>query len=173
MKIGIELSGVVLDLLGAAIEYFGEPQQKEASTFEEMFPMISDSSLSAWISSGRTCEEMSAVDGALWAIDKLSQNHEIHGITSMGKHLITATANWILRNSVAITSVSHTSNKDVRAKQSKIDIFIESDAMSARKISNVCRTIILDSPYNRFGAGKKVERAYSWKEILEMIDEGT
>ena len=171
MKIGIELNGVILDLLGAAIKYFGEPQQKEASTFEEMFPMVTDVSLSTWLSSNRTYEEMEAIDGALKAIDELSQKHEIYGITSIEKHLMTTTANWVVGNSVAITSISHTSNKDIKARQSKIDIFIESEAASARRMSSICKTIVLDNPYNRFGAGPDVNRAHSWEEILEIVNE--
>ncbi len=171
MKIGIELNGVVFDLLRAATEYFGGPQQEEASTFEEMFPMVPDSSLSTWLSLNRTYEKMEAIDGALKAIDELSQKHEIYGITSIEKHLMTTTANWVLLNNVAITSISHTSNKDIKARQSKIDIFIESDAAPARKMSRICRTIVLDNPYNRFGAGTSIERACSWEKILEMINE--
>jgi len=78
-------------------------------------------------------------------------------------------AGWLISNGVAITDVSHTKNKDIRARLSKIDVFIESNAASARKLSKICRVIILDSPYNRFGAGN-VERANSWEEILELVD---
>jgi uncharacterized HAD superfamily protein len=170
MKIGIELNGVVFDVLQAATEYFGEPQQREATTFEEMFPMVTDLSLSTWLSSKRTYNRMNAIDGALKALDELSQEHEIVGITSIEKHLMNTTANWILANSVAVSSVSHTANKDIRARQSKVDIFIESNAAEARAMSKVCKTIILDNPYNRFGAGCNVKRASSWQEILEAIN---
>ena len=170
MKIGIELNGVVFDLLGAATEYFGEPQQREASTFEEMFPTVSDYDLAEWLSSKKTYERMHPIRGALKALDELSQEHEVVGITSIEKHLLNTTANWIVANGLAVSRVSHTANKDIRARQSKVDIFIESDAIAARAMSGVCRTIILDNPYNRFGAGSNVERANSWEQILEMIN---
>ena len=172
MKIGIELSGTLLDVLSAAVDYFGEPQQKEASTFEEMYPMISDSNLSVWLSSERTYATMPAMDGALRAIDILSQKHSICGITSIGKHLMNTVASWLINHGVPITDVSHTQNKDIRARISKVDIFIESDAASARRISKECRVILLDNPYNRFGAGANTERAHSWDEILELINHG-
>jgi uncharacterized HAD superfamily protein len=171
MKIGIELMGTLLDELSAAEGYFGSPQQREASTFDEMYPLISDADLSSWRSSKRTYEKMPVVEGALHAMDIISQKHEMCGITSIDKHLMNTVANWLLKNSVAVTGVSHTKNKDISAKLSKIDVFIESDAESARRLSKVCRVIILDSPYNRFGAGSKVERAYSWEEILEKLND--
>ena len=170
MKIGLELMGTILDVLVAAEDYFGEPQQKEASTFEEMYPMISDANLTAWISSRRTYEKMPAVPGSLRALDIISQKHEICGITSIGGHLMNTIAGCLISNGIAMTDVSHTKNKDIRAGLSKIDVFIESDAESARKLSKICRVIILDKPYNRFGAGD-VERAYSWDEILELVDD--
>jgi len=170
MKIGIELNGVVFDLLRAATEYFGEPQQREAATLEEMFPMVADPSLSTWLTSKRTYERIHPIHGALKYIDELSQEHEIIGITSIEKHLMNTTANWILANGLMVSSVSHTINKDIKARQMKTDIFIESDAAAARAMAKTCRTIILDNPYNRFGAGCNVERAYSWKEIVEIIE---
>ena len=170
MKIGVELTGTVLDMLKAAEDYFGEPQQKEASTFEELYPMISDESLLAWRSSKRTYEKMPAVPGSLRALDIISQKHDICGITSVDKHLMNTIACWLISNGVAITDVSHTENKDIRARLSKIDVFIESNAASARGLSEICRVIVLDSPYNRFGAGS-VDRANSWDEILELLDD--
>jgi len=171
MKIGLELNGVVFDLLGAAIEYFGEPQQLEATTFEEMFPMVPDASLYTWLSLKSTYERMQPIPEALKSLDELSQEHELVGITSIEKHLMSTTANWVIANGVAVSSVSHTINKDIRARQAKVDIFIESDAIAARAMSKICRVIILDNPYNRFGAGCDVKRASSWKEILEIIND--
>ena len=170
MKIGLELIGTVLDELRAAEDYFGEPQQEEASTFEEMYPMISDENLASWKSSRGTYKKMPVVPGSLRALDIISQKHEICGITSISGRLMNTIAGYLISNGIAITDVSHTKNKDIRAGLSKIDIFIESDAESARELSKVCRVIILDKPYNRFGAGD-VDRAHSWDEILELIND--
>ena len=169
MKIGIELTGTVLDMLKAASDYFGEPQQKEASTFEEMYPMISDANLAAWKSSERTYAKMPVVPGALPALDIIALRHEIYGITSIDGHLVGTVAGFLISKGAPVADVSHTKNKDIRVKLSKIDVFIESDAASARRLSKICRVIILDKLYNRFGAGD-AERASSWDEILELLN---
>jgi len=171
MKIGIELMGTVFDMLASAEGYFGAPQQKEACTFEEMYPMVSDAALASWQSSERTYKNVSVVPGALYALDIISQKHDICGITSIDRHLLNTTACWLLENGAVIPDVSHTKNKDIRARLSKIDVFIESNAASARKLSRICRVIILDKPYNRFGAGS-AERVYSWDEVLEILNDG-
>jgi len=83
---------------------------------------------------------------------------------------MTTVANLVLKNNLALACIRHTRNKDITARQYKIDIFIESSASDARRMAEICKTIILDSPYNRFGAGPDVIRAYSWQEVLGIIN---
>jgi uncharacterized HAD superfamily protein len=168
MRVGLELDGVVCDIVRAAEEAWGKPDVPCAYSLEEMYPMVSSDNLSLWRSSNSTYRRMHPVPHACESLVSLSDNHHIVVITSRPKHLSKVTQDWLKLHGLDFVRVIHTYSKDAQVVTSRIDVFIESLADVANAISDVCDVYLFNQPYN---AGRTVQakRVGDWKQLVKEL----
>jgi uncharacterized HAD superfamily protein len=169
LHIGIELDGIVCDILEAAKKAFGEPDQQSAFSLEEMYPMVSDEALSWWADRPTTYRGMLPVQHAIKSVKQLSNKGKIFFVTGRPAHVAAETERWILEHGLGFIPVYFTTSKDLEVSNLSLNICIEANAREAAALARVCRTYIIDLPYNRWGAGNAV-RANNWPDLLRIID---
>jgi len=151
-RIGIEINGVACDLLASARKMFGEPRQSEAYSLQEMYPTVSDKDIRWWLDSQNTYSKIAAITYSINSIEELLLDYDVYIITSRVPELLKATCAWLDSNGLRDLPVICTTRKIVEARNLELDFFVESNADDARVLSEICKTFIVDRPYNRFGA---------------------
>lgn len=169
-RIGIELDGVVCNMLSAAGRAFGEPSQPNAFSLGEMYPMISDQHIHWWVNSPMTYRDIDIVDGCYATLSAWNTQHQLFFVTNRPPHTARVTEQWLTRQQLGFAPVYFTTIKDIEVGALMLDIFIESDARQAAKLAKLCRTYILDLPYNHWGAEAAI-RARDWGHLSELIND--
>jgi uncharacterized HAD superfamily protein len=171
MRIGLELDGVVCDILGAAIKSFGDPQQSGAYAFDELYPLISIEDLNLWLETPSVYVDIDEIPGAAQGLLCLARKHEIFIVTRRAQHLSKVTSTWMKSRGLGFISTQYDGGKDIEIQRLMLDAHIESSAQDARKVSDICDTYIFDSVYNRFGCGPAT-RVKDWNHLLRELCRG-
>lgn len=107
-------------------------------------------------------------------LDILHKLNNLYFVTARDKSLELVTFLYLLNNEIPFDEVFilGTHNKIPKAIELNCDIFIEDSYDNAIALSNNgFKVILLDTNYNRFPLNNNIVRAYSWKEILQIITE--
>ncbi|MFH1801835.1 MAG: hypothetical protein ABH864_00100 [archaeon] len=123
-------------------------------------------------------------EGALGAIRKLKEKHDLVAITSRPVVVREQTLNWLNKHFEGIFDVVHfmeelpadgvPTEKSGKAKMcldEGIDIMIEDAPQTAGDCAEVCKTVYLfDKPWNRSEQfNSNVVRVSGWEEVAELI----
>jgi len=107
-------------------------------------------------------------------LDKLHQLNNLYFVTARDKSLELLTVLYLLNHEIPFDEVIvlGDSNKVPTAINLNCNIFIEDSYDNAIQLSNNgFKVILMDTNYNRFPLNNNIIRAYSWKEILQIITE--
>lgn len=171
MRIGLELDGVVCDILSEAVKTFGSPQQQGAFAFDELYPLIEIDELQEWLESPGTYTNISAITNSIIGMAHLSKRHRLFIITERPAHLEEVTRSWLYQKLAPDVSIQFGGEKDIEVPRLMLDVFVDSSAQSARVLSRTCRTYVMDCVYNRFGIGDAV-RVKDWDHLIRELSNG-
>lgn len=183
MKIGLDLDGVLCDLgpgVSARIaERFGLathpatwrsydlrrldlglPEDRFGAFLDEIF---ADSDLYG---------EAPVTCGAVSGVAQLrAAGHTVVGITARHAHLAEVTTRWLAARGLALDSVHHTQvgTKAQVAAALGVEATVEDNPSEAELLAEVCRSYLLDHPYNRDVVLRRARRIQSWDELVGRL----
>jgi len=164
--IGLDLDGVVCDLLGAARRAFGEPACPQAYSFEEMYPHVSDDILASFFHHQATYARMRPIPGATESIAKLlALGTKIVYVTSRPAYLYQPSSEWLRVYGIQ-APLRTVLSKEVEVRRLGIDIFVDDNPDVLAKLD--CATYLFSQPYNLFRASKAI-RVTGWAELLGRL----
>jgi uncharacterized HAD superfamily protein len=191
-RIGVDLDEVLADFLATFIKFhnqkFGTKLIKEQFSSFHLHEIIGEKvevmnlRIEEFYDS-LTFEELKPVEGAIDAIEYLSQKYELIIITSRPKNVSEHTIKWLKRHFPEkfknvhfaynpYISESEQKTKSDIASENEIDLFIEDNIDLATGVAgNGITVYLIDAPWNQSGTlHENITRVYSWKEILERIE---
>lgn len=191
MKIGIDLDAVVADMMSPLIDF----HNKKYGTNFKIADHITFSIEKIWKCTEeeaiRRCFEffqsdflnqIKPVPGAVEGINLLSNQHELHVITSRPDLLNKHTSNWIEEYfPKKFKSINHSNQfskkgsikrkKSNICKELKIDLMIEDHLEYALDCASLdIKVLLMNMPWNQTKElPKNIIRVNSWKEIINII----
>jgi uncharacterized HAD superfamily protein len=183
MLVGLDLDGVLCDLgpgVAARItERFGVtthpatwrsydlrslrlglPHDRFCAFLEETF---ADPSLYAAAPvTGGAVEGLAHLRGAGW---------RLVGITARPAHLAAVTSRWLADHGLSLDAVHHTAvgGKAAVARRLGAEVTVEDNPAEAELLGEVCRSYLLDHPYNRDVAVRRACRLSSWEDLVGRL----
>jgi hypothetical protein len=160
MKVGIDIDGVCASFFPAVIERFGTPVSN-AYSLEQMFP---DRKREVWdfVDSPGTYDNLLPLPGAAETTLKLSSEHDLVFITARPKHTAPNTIQWLRRNRFPEVDVIHSNDKVAVALLLGLELFIEDNLWTARRLARHMPCILFNWTYNQ---GDYSPRVNDWSEI--------
>ena len=110
--------------------------------------------------------------GALAGIAGLrAAGWDVVGITARPAHLAEVTLRWLAAHGLALDAVHHAvvGEKAAVAVALGADATVEDNPDEAESLAEVCRSFLLDHPYNRDVALRRAERIHSWDALLGRL----
>ncbi len=97
--------------------------------------------------------------------------HAVVGITARPPPLADVTTRWLAATGLVLDSVHHT---EVGAKARVaaalgVDATVEDNPAEAELLGGVCRSYLLDHPYNRDAVLVRAQRIHSWDELVGRL----
>lgn len=183
MLVALDLDGVVCDLgPGVAVriaERFGVtthpatwrsydlrhlrlglPHDRFCAFLDELF---ADPTLYAAAPATRgAVEGLAHLRGAGW---------DVVGITARPPHLAEATERWLVEQGLELDAVHHTviGGKAAVADRLGVEVAVEDNPTEAELLGEVCRSYLLDHPYNRDAAVRRAFRLSSWDDLVGRL----
>ena len=93
------------------------------------------------------------------------------GITARPPHLAAATTRWLAERGVPLDAVHHTvvGSKAAVASRLSVDVAVEDNPVEAELLADVCRSYLLDHPYNRDVVVRRAVRLHSWDDLVGRL----
>ncbi len=187
MNIGIDIDGVLTNIREFQIikgeKFFGRKIINENGfTICEMFNCTEEESKKFWT---KYLLEYSiffkARLNASQVINKMkNENNKIFIITSreftdkdnfMGKLMRYIVSEWLKSNDIYYDKIIYCGESKVNEiKNNNINVMIEDNKNNIKELSNYCKIIALNQPYNIDEAKENVFRANNWKEIENYLN---
>ncbi|MEJ6950575.1 5' nucleotidase, NT5C type [Natronospora cellulosivora (SeqCode)] len=118
-------------------------------------------------------KEVRISNGAKETINQFyDQGFDIHLITARDKKHQQITKNWVDKNQIKYTSISHEEDKAPLASKKEINIFIEDHVKNAQELSEIGIKVLLVNKYHNadFIENKNmITRVNNWTEIREKL----
>jgi len=126
-------------------------------------------------------ENIKVSAGAIEGVKKLSEKHELVAVTSRAEDFEEVTKKWLEKNfSGAIKEVYFVNHynknggkqlkKSFFLKKIGADFFVEDHLDYAADCASVgIPVLLLDKPWNQGDLSEKIERVFSWNEIVEKV----
>ncbi len=125
-------------------------------------------------------DEVSPVSGSVETIKQLSNNYELHLITSREEKFKDKTLNWLYKHFPNIFNKIHFTNSFGNSKKKRmksevciengIKLMIEDAPVHAKDLAEMgIEVLLLDKPWNRVETHPLVKRVYEWKEIEKIL----
>jgi len=192
MKIGIDLDGVVVDIMTPILKYYNE-KYDVSFTYSDLFShdlwnvfsITREESTSRVleIMDGLEFDEIEARDGAIETLRKLSENNELVVVTSRPVSFEEKTTKWIGKylpgvfSGVFFTNQYSKDSKDKQTTKSAIcraegvEILLEDHDFQVNDCSEVCKKIIVfDQPWNLGRAlPENAVRVKNWDDVLRLV----
>lgn len=173
MRIGIDIDGVVVDILDECVKFLKEcfiiTERDKITKYNlwEQFPVSKEETMKHWknVTAYDRCKFMK---DAIYAIDLLSlSNNEIYFVTARPNEVARYTVNWLRDIKIPYNNVLFTTDKELIVRNYGIKVFIDDNADTCNKLADVCRrTYVFDAPYNRVPMNPKVKRVSSWADFM-------
>jgi 5'(3')-deoxyribonucleotidase len=178
--IGVDLDGVIADIVTQLVRFsrteYGldlSPSTFESENIETCTP-INAEQLRRLFCDPKFFRTMRAIPGARTSLARLvDAGFTVHIVTDRfwypGIH--DDTRYWISRRAIPATSVvfANKSEKQTIARDLEFRWFIEDQRSNANLLSNVCRVLLLDRPYNQGMLASNVQRTKSLNVASEII----
>ena len=192
MRIEVDLDEILADYLSAVIEFHNKKYHtalKKSDFFSYRFWEVwggnREEAIQKVYDFYQTPEfkNVQPVAGAIEAIKKLKENHDLFIITSRTDDLLAETKEWIDKHFkdlfAQIVLTNHYSQTGESRKKSdfcdslQIDIFIDDSPEYAQECFDGKRKVFLfDYPWNQDLNMPGITRVSGWAEALKMIDSG-
>ncbi len=188
MKIAIDFDDCLIDSCPTVIEHInkivGTSFRKEdifSLRFEDVWnidkKIIQDGVLDFYLIEDSL--DLLPVNGAIEAVNKLKEKHELIIITGRPDHTDPFVSKWLEKNlpgvfkKIIYTNQFHGMKKEkaVVCKEEGVEIFIDDfmkNFLNTAKQEIKC--FLIDNPWNQGEIAENVKRVKEWKEIVEEID---
>ncbi|MFN2608800.1 MAG: hypothetical protein ABR511_13075 [Acidimicrobiales bacterium] len=116
--------------------------------------------------------EAPATCGAVAGVARLqAAGHRVVGITARPPALAEVTTIWLAGRGLALQAVHHTpvGTKAAVADRLGVDATVEDNPVEAEQLAAVCRSYLLDHPYNRDVAVERAVRIHSWDDLVGRL----
>ena len=113
-----------------------------------------------------------ATCGAVEGVSHLrAAGWELVGITARPPHLACVTTRWLAEQGLGLDAVHHTAvgSKASVAQRLGVDVAVEDNPTEAELLAAVCRSYLLDHPYNRDVPGGRACRLHSWGDLVGRL----
>ncbi len=96
---------------------------------------------------------------------------DLVGITARPPHLVEPTERWLAEHGLALDAVHHTviGGKAAVARRLGVDVAVEDNPVEAELLGEVCRSYLLDHPYNRDAFVRRACRLFSWDDLVGRL----
>ena len=183
MKIGLDLDGVLCDLgpgVSARIaERFGlatHPASWRSYDLRRLDLGLPEDRFGAFLdeifADARLYGEAPATCGAVNGVAQLrAAGHTVVGITARHFHLADVTTRWLAGTGLVLDGVHHTrvGSKAEVAAELGVEATVEDNPVEAELLARVCRSYLLDHPYNRDVVLDRAQRIHSWDELVGRL----
>jgi len=179
MKAGIDLDGVIADLLTPFIrkinkEFGLSVKRKNISSFyfSDCIPSPNwDDIIKIWEDPDFILKQP-LVPWARWGINRLRDlGYAIYIVTARKSHLKEATLQWLKKHKIYFDEIvtGKQEEKWSYIERKGLDIFVEDKAQNALEAIRFCeRVYLIDAPYNKQLDEPKAIRVKGWREIVEQ-----
>jgi len=116
--------------------------------------------------------EAPATRGAVAGVAQLrAAGHGVVGITARPPQLADITVRWLAATGLVLDAVHHTQvgAKAEVAAALGVDATVEDNPAEAELLAAVCRSYLLDHPYNRDAVLVRAQRIHSWDELVGRL----
>lgn len=190
MRIGIDIDGVLVDLVKFVADYGSKfcyenkiqyTVKKDEYNEAEALGITNEQAEKFWNTYLTFyAQKYPARDFAAEVIKKLKQNHEIYIITARNEEglpketygkMQDMVKRWLLDNKIEYDKLIFTEeNKLTTCIENKIDTMIDDAPHNVKEISTRIPVLCFDNPYNVSLEGNNITRVYSWYDILNKIE---
>jgi uncharacterized HAD superfamily protein len=96
---------------------------------------------------------------------------DVVGITARPAHLAAVTTRWLAEHGMGLDAVHHTvvGAKAAVAERLGVHVAVEDNPTEAELLADVCRSYLLDHPYNRDVAAGRACRIHSWGDLVGRL----
>ena len=116
-----------------------------------------------------------AAPAAPGAVEGLAQlrgaGWRLVGITARPAHLAAITTRWLADQGLELDAVHHTvvGGKAAVARRLGVEVAVEDNPTEAELLGRVCRSYLLDHPYNRDVSVRRAWRLSSWGDLVGRL----
>lgn len=113
-----------------------------------------------------------ATPGAVDGLAHLrSAGWAVVGITARPPHLAAVTTRWLADHGLGLDRVHHTpvGTKAAVARRLGVDVAVEDNPAEAELLGRVCRSYLLDHPYNRDAPLRQAWRLSGWDDLVGRL----
>lgn len=181
--IGLDLDGVLCDLgpgVAARIaERFGlstHPATWRSYDLRRLRLGLPEDRFGAFLdeifAEGALYGDAPAACGAVTGVERLrAAGHEIVGITARPPELAGVTTAWLAARGLSLDAVHHTAvgTKAAVAAALGVEAAVEDNPVEAELLAEVCRSYLLDHPYNRDVVVRGAIRISSWDDLVGRL----
>lgn len=191
MKIAIDLDGVLGDVARSFLNWYNQ-EHKTKWTFEDMVDCSFATSMSItpeeerqavrsfWKSDG--FKQMSVIEGASTAIEKLIKQHELYVVTARSEEIGEVTRAWINKYfpdkfaKIVLTNqyMMHDSGQEKGdiCRELGCEILIDDSTINMESgWKNNLKLIIFDRPWNSYHKlPDSVVRVKNWDEVIKAVE---
>lgn len=117
-------------------------------------------------------ESAAVCRGAVDGVERLLEaGWDVVGITARPHHLVEVTRRWLARHGFPLHEIHHTTvgNKAAVARRLGVDATVEDNPFEAEELARVCRSWLLDRPYNRDYPLRGARRLRSWDDAVGRL----
>lgn len=180
MRIGVDIDGVLANILPMWLAKFNTTYQKEASdqagmnfdaaaayglTYEQLEKFYVENE-------NLFIEQAEPMPGAVDYLVKLMAEHEVYLVSARNTYQYDRTLTWLTKHRFPFTELILLGSTDKRQTciEFGLEIFIEDSLDNARKLtSHGIPVLLFDAPYNQAELPIGMERCNSWAEIYPNI----
>lgn len=181
-RIGVDIDGVIIDILGSALDFVSKKLKREVKREEvteyylETLFNIPSEEMAEYFKTTRAYKF-----SYLWQSKETLEllkwfGYDLYAVTARPKEVHQYTLDWVKKDKLPFSDVifANAHSKIDIVKELNLAYFIEDKLETVLSLSNVCKKVFLiDAPHNKMlDLPRNVIRAYSWETISkEMIQE--
>lgn len=189
MKIGIDIDGVLVDIVRYIVDYGMKfcyennlPYKIKDDEYDETkaLGITEEQTEKFWNQYlGFYATKYQARDFASEVIKILKQENKIYIITARNEEglppetygtMQKMVKQWLIDNQIEYDKLIFTEGSKLPyCLENKIDVMVEDSPRNVKDIASQVPVLCFDNPYNRKIEGKNITRVYSWYDVLEKI----
>ena len=177
MRIGLDIDGVLANFVKTFIplvrERYGVALAEQDIYVHDLFLVLGITESEAIELIRATIRsDLDLIDGAKEAIETLNREHDVILLTARPDDLLGVTKQWLAAKGIPYSELLHVREGAKSAASLSLDVVVDDHLREAIAFAGKVRKIIVfDHPWNHsFNAGRLFERAYSWDDVLRIID---